>query len=185
MELLHFRQHLEHLVIGHETARIGDACIYNHAVLINDEPRTLRAQITGNFCGIVGGRCIVVKHAVGARNLATCITQQRVFKAELFAPCLVGVVEIDTDAQDLGICRLELGKIQLKGERFLRSSVGEGADVEEQHDILLAGEIGELDFLAGARRRCKLRRLVADLDRRRRSRKQRGPCDQQSCSDLP
>ena len=94
---------------------------------------------------------IVVEHAIRARHLAAQIGEQRVFEPELLAPCLVGVIEVDTDAQNLGIRGLELGKIKLEGQRFLRSSIGERADVEKQDDGLLAGEIGELDFLAGRR----------------------------------
>ena len=103
-----------------------------------------------NARGILRHGRIVLQHAVGARDLAAEIAQQRILQAELFTPRLVGVIEVNTDAQDLGICGFELGKVQLESQRFLRSSVGEGADVEKQHRVLLAGEIGQLDVLAGA-----------------------------------
>jgi len=80
---------------------------------------------------------------------------------------LVGSIEIYTDAQDLGIRGLELGKIKLEGQRFLRSGIGERADVEEQHYVFLSRKIGEFDFLAGARGKREIRRLVSDPQRKR------------------
>jgi len=99
---------------------------------------------------ILRHRRVVLQHAVGTRNLPAQIGQQRILQTKLFTPRFIGIGEINTDAQDLGICGFELGKIQLESQRFLRSSVGECADVEKQHRVFLAGEISELDFLAGA-----------------------------------
>jgi hypothetical protein len=40
------------------------------------------------------------------------------------AHALLASLKVDTDTQDLGICGLELGKIKLEGQRFLRSRIG-------------------------------------------------------------
>ena len=141
MLLFQFRQNFQNLVIGHESARVGDPDVADNALFIDDHPRAFRAQIDGNTLRILRHGGVVVEHAVRARHLAAQIGQQRKLETELVGPRFVGVVEIYTDAQDLGICGLELGKIKLKGQRFLRSSVGERADVEEQNDRFLAGEI--------------------------------------------
>ena len=148
--LLEFRQDFEHLVVRHEAARVGDTRVNHHPVFIDDEPGTLGTQITGDARRIIDRGSVVVQHAVGTRDLPAGIAQQRILQAELFAPRLVGVIKINTDAQDLGICGFELGKIQLESQRFLRSSVGESADIEKQHRMFLAGKISQLDFLAGA-----------------------------------
>jgi hypothetical protein len=108
------------------------------------------------------------------------VGQQWIFETELFTPCLVGVVEIYTDAQDLGICGLELGKIKLEGQRFLRSRIGERADIEKQHHRLLSCEIGALDFLAGGRRQREVRSLVPDLQRYRRAAGQKSGTPEQN-----
>ena len=146
--LLQFRENFQDLVVGHETARIGDPDVTDNTVFVDDHPRAFRAQISRYPLAVRRHGGIVVEDAVRARHFAAQIGEQRVLEPELLAPRFVGIVEVDTDAQDLGIRGLELGKIKLKGQRFLRSSVGECADIEEQDDRFLATEITEPDVLA-------------------------------------
>jgi len=48
----------------------------------------------------------------------------------------------------------------LKGQRFLRSTPGESANVEEQHHWLLAHEVGEFNGFRRGRRQAKIRGLI-------------------------
>ena len=53
----------------------------------------------------------------------------------------------------------------MKGQGFLRSSIGKSADVEKQHHRFLSQVIGEFDFLRCGAREGKVRRFVAHLER--------------------
>jgi hypothetical protein len=145
--LLQPLQNLEQLVVGQEFPGSVDLDVPNNALFVDDEPGPFGAQVKGNFLGIVGHGRIVVEHAVVAAHLAPEVTQQRIGQAELFGKDFVGIVEVDAYAQHLGVEGLKLGKIKLEGQGFLRSKLGKGADVEEQHDVLLALVVGQFDGL--------------------------------------
>jgi hypothetical protein len=97
--------------------------------------------------------------------LPTHVAQQGIFEAELLGPCFVGIVEVNTDTQHLGIGGLKLGEIKLEGQCFLRSKIGKGADVEKQHYRLLPQVIRQFDFLGSSGREGKVRRFLAHLER--------------------
>ena len=147
--LFQFRQDLEYLVVGDQAARVRDPGVADDTRFIDHKPGTFRPQIAGDSLRILRHGRIVVEHPVGARRFPAHVGQQRIRETDYLAPCLVGVVEINTDAQNLGIRGLELGKIQLEGQRFLRSGVGERANVEEQHHMPFTRKIGQPDWLAG------------------------------------
>jgi hypothetical protein len=161
--LLQPLQNLEQLVVGQEFPRRIDLGVPNDALFVDDEPGPFGAQVDRDFLGIVGHGRVVVEDAVLAAHLASEVAQQRVSQAEFFGEGFVGIVEVNAYAQYLGIEGLELGKIKLEGQSFLRSSLGKGADVEEQHDVLVAPVVGQFDGLPCGRGYDEVRRLVAHL----------------------
>lgn len=123
-----------------------DPRVADDPLFVDDKPGPFAPQVNRDFLGIVGHRRIVEYHLIGTRRLTPDIAQQRVGEAKLLGPRLIRCIEIDTDAQNLGIGGLELGKIKLEGQRFLRSRTGKRPDVEEQDNRLLSQIIGKFDL---------------------------------------
>lgn len=145
MPLLQSSQDLQELVIGQYVLGRVDLGEADDALFVDDEPGTFGAQIDGNFLGIVGHGRVVVQHAVVTAHLASHIAQQRVGQTEFLGKSFVSIVEVNAYAQYLGIEGLELGEIKLEGQDFLRSKLGKGADVEEQHDVLVVPVVGQFN----------------------------------------
>ena len=74
---------------------------------------------------------IIVEDSIRLRHHAIPITQEGIGDTHLLHPCLVCLVNFHGDAQHLGIGGLELGQIQLEGQRFRGSEPGKSRDVEE------------------------------------------------------
>jgi hypothetical protein len=85
---------------------------------------------------------VIEKRAVFCRHVPEQVAQQWIRNTELFCPCFVGVVKIDTDTQYLGIGGFEIGQSEFESQRFLRSNAGEGAHIEENDQVLLADKVG-------------------------------------------
>ena len=150
--LLQPAQNLQNLIVRNEFPGLGRLDIANDTPLIDDEPGAFGAKIEGNPRRIFGHFGIVVEDVIRLRHLASHIAQERIGDADLLSPCFVGVVEVHTHTQHLGIGGLELGEIKLEGQRFLRSGAGEGGDIEEHHDRFLTDVVGEADLLCRCRR---------------------------------
>ena len=76
--------------------------------------------------------------------------------AQTLCPCLVAILGVDGDTQDLGVCRLETRLERFRGGNFLASSGREVEGIEEQHDVLLAIQVF---------RRNRLVKVIVQLER--------------------
>src|SRR5262245_31691091 len=145
--LLQLAQHLQNFVVRRlPLPWLTRLRIANHTLFVNHEPGAFRTQVSGDPLGVLGHFGVIEEDAIGFRHLAARITHKRIGETELFGPCLVCIIEIDTHAQDLGIGGLKLGQIKLKGQRFLSSTSGKSTDVEKYHHRLFSYVVGKFYF---------------------------------------
>src|SRR4029450_1373931 len=99
MPLLQFTQHLQNFVVRRlPLPWLTRLHVANHALLVNHEPGTFRTQVSGESLGILGPFGVIEETRIGFRHLAARVTYKRIGETELFAPCLVCIIEIDTHA---------------------------------------------------------------------------------------
>src|SRR5215475_825328 len=162
--LLQLTQHLQNFVVWRlPLPWLTRLHVANHTLLVNHEPGAFRTQVSGASLGILGHFGVIEEDAIGFRHLAARITYKRIGKTELFGPGLVCIIEIDTHAQNLGIGGLKLGQVKLKGQRFLRSTSGKSADVEEHHHWLFSYVVGKFYFVCRGSGEGKIWGFVAHL----------------------
>ncbi len=131
-------EHLQDIIVWNEVPRRVHLRKPHHTLRVDHEPGPLTPQIPGDGFGGAGQRRVIVEYTVRFRRLPAHVTQQGVGQPELFRPGDIGIIEIHTHAQHLGMFGLKLGKIQLKGQSFPRSRFGESANIEKQHHRLFA-----------------------------------------------
>lgn len=67
--------------------------------------------------------------------------------AELLGPGPMAIHAVDTDAQNLGIRRLETRMVALKGGDLGLSATGKVKHIKSEDDVLLAPKIGQADLV--------------------------------------
>ena len=157
-------EHLQDIIVRDEVPGRVHLGKPHHTLLVDHEPGPLTPQVPGDGLGALDQRRVIIEHTVGFRRLTAHVTQQGVGQPELFRPGDVGVIEIHTHAQNLGMLGLKLGKIQLKGQGFLRSRFGEGANIEEQHHRLFSQVVRKLHRLPSRGREFKHGRFFPHLE---------------------
>ena len=149
--------------------------VYNFAIRIDDESGSIRNAHLRDQDAILFG------------NLAHMIAQHRVAGSELFLPMRKRRCEIGTDRQYLRIHSFKFRDTRLVRGKFLRSTTGEGGDVEREHDGLLSAKIGEFhlfvlgigkreigSFIANFEVSFRRRDLLGGKNRRERSASEQG-----------
>ena len=112
----------------------------NDALLIDDD-----VSPQGPFIGFIV-LVVLLEDAVGLEHLAVHVAKERKSDADLFGKCGVGSGTIYTDTEDFGVRGVNLtgGDSSLDRLKLLRSTTGEGQDVDGEKDVLLAAIVAEL-----------------------------------------
>ena len=92
-------------------------------------------------CGARAISTLFIKDAVVLNHTTFEIAEQRKCHADVFLKAFVGREAINADAQHLCIALLEFGDIRLIRLQLLRSTAGEGQNVEGEHHVLLAAKV--------------------------------------------
>jgi hypothetical protein len=118
--------------------------------------------------GAIGKLKLVIQDAVLLRDLARHVAEERKFDANFFGEGGVGGRSVNADAKDGGVFRVDLAGIytRLVSLKFLRSTLGEGKNVERQDDVLLAAIIAERNHLSLAAAQGEIGSDVSDLEGR-------------------
>jgi len=113
---------------------------FNNALLVDDD---VGAQ--SPFIGFIV-LVVLLEDAVGLEHLAIHVAEERKFNADLFGERGVGSGTIYTDTEDFCIRGVNLtgGDSSLDRLKLLRSTTGEGQDVDGEKDVLLAAIVAEL-----------------------------------------
>jgi hypothetical protein len=113
------------------------------ALLVDDD---VCAQ--GPFVGFVI-LVVAFEDAVGLEHLAVHIAEEREGDADLLGEGGIGSGTIHTDAEDFRIRGVDFtgGDSSLDRLKLLRSTTGEGQDVDGKEDVLLATVVAELHGL--------------------------------------
>jgi len=114
--------------VAHHRVDLGD-----HAVLVNDQRAALGELLVGH------------EHAQGGGGLEFRIGQQREGQPLLLGELLLQVERVCADADDDGVVSSKLLEPVAKTASLGRSATGERLGIEEQHDVLLALEVAELE----------------------------------------
>ena len=140
--LLQTLDDVQEFVGGNEFQGRRGLVVAHHAFHVDDHEGPLVAPVNDRSESLLlqqGG--VIEKCTVCRRHTAEHVAQQRVGKTEFFGPRYVGVIEIDTDTQYLGIRGFELGQIKLESQRFLRSNARKGPHVKEKDQVLLPDKV--------------------------------------------
>jgi hypothetical protein len=132
----------------------------NDALLIDDD---VGAQ--SPFIGFIV-LVVLLEDAVGLEHLTIHVAEERKFDADLFCECGVGSGTIYTDTEDFRIQGVNLtgGDSSLDRLKLLRSTAGEGQDVDGEKNILLSAIVAELHSFPLVAEESEVRGGVADLE---------------------
>jgi len=130
------------------------------AVLVNDDVRAT-SPLEGFIILVV-----TLEDPVGLEHLAVHIAEEREGDANLLGEGGVGGGTINTDTEDFRIGGINLtgGDSSLDRLKLLRSTTGEGKDVDSEKDVLLAAIVTELDGLPLIAEKSEIRGSVADFE---------------------
>ena len=95
--------------------------------------------------GPVSIATVFVKDPIVSHDCSLEIAEQREGYAVLFGEFSVGGNAVYAETENLSIIRFEFGDISLIRLHFLRSTTGEGQNIEGQHYVLLPLKITELE----------------------------------------
>jgi hypothetical protein len=143
---------------GHVDGAVAELDIADAAFLVDRER------------GAIGDSRFFVQDAVGARDLAFEVAQQRKLDPVLFCEFLLSRERIDADTQDLGIGLPERRQGVPVSLDFLRSATCEGQDVECEHHVLFAAEVRKGHFVPVLIEQCEIGSHIPDLECARRGR---------------
>ncbi len=107
---------------------------------------------------------IALEDAVGLEHLAVHVAEEREGDADLFGERGVGRGTIHTNSENFGFRGVNLtgGDSSLDRLKLLRSTPGEGQDVDGEKDVLLAAIVAELDRFPLVAEQSELGSDVAD-----------------------
>ena len=105
------------------------------AFLIHDECGAFRPVVLVAF-DIVGP-----ENSVSLEHFAVHVAQEGKGDADLLGEGGVGGGTVNTDSKNDGVAGFELGLISLIGLKFLRSTTGEGQNIESEDYVLLSAVI--------------------------------------------
>ena len=110
---------------------------------------------------------VTFQDAVGSEHFAVHVAEKGESNADLLAEGGVGSGTIQTNAEDFRIRGVDFtgGDSSLDRLKLLRSTTGEGQDVDSQEDVLLAMEVAELDAFPAVAEKSEIRGSVTDLER--------------------
>ena len=106
--------------------------VLNFSVFVNDEGCAARPLV------FVSAHRVFLQNPVSGEDLVIHVAQEREGDADLLGEGRVGGRAVDADSKNFRVACLELGQISLIGLEFLRSTAGEGEDVEGEDYGLLA-----------------------------------------------
>ncbi len=134
-------------------------------------------------------RVVAFEDAVGLEHLAVHVAEEREGDADLLGKGGVGSGAIYTDSENFRIRGVDLtgGDSSLDRLKLLRSTTGEGQDVDGEVNVFLAAIVTELHSFPTVAEKSELRGGVTDLEghlgdlrflglRHERNRRQRGRC---------
>jgi len=89
---------------------------------------------------------IVFEDAVGSEHLVVHVAEEGKLDTELFGEGLVGCGTIHAHTENHRIVRINLAGIQSRLDRLelLRSTIGEGEDVDGEEDVFLSAKVAQL-----------------------------------------
>jgi len=93
------------------------------------------------------GLVFVHKDSVFVRGFSAPVTEQGEGYSNLVGKGFIGEGTVHAHTQDLGVGSFQLLQILLEVFHLLRSTTGEGKDVEGKNDVLLAMVLAEADVL--------------------------------------
>ena len=116
----------------------------------------------------VGKLKLIVQDAVLFRDLARHVAQERELDTDFLGERGVGGRSVNADTQDGGVLRVDLAGVdtRLVCLKFLRSTAGEGKNVERQDDVLLAAIITQLHGRVLVAAQCEIGRNVSNFEGR-------------------
>lgn len=117
------------------------------------------AVLADQHGGSIGDAGFLEPEAVALRDLTLGVEvgeQREVDPAKAVGPCLVAELGVDGDAQNLGVSGLELLTKRVEAGDLDASCRGEVERVEDEHDVLLALEVGELHGLVRVARQLEV-----------------------------
>jgi hypothetical protein len=109
---------------------------------------------------------VAFEDAVGLEHLAVHVAEEREGDADLLGECGVGSGAIHTDTEDFRIRGVDFsgGDSSLDRLKLLRSTAGEGQDVNGEVDVLLAAVVAELHGFPPVTEKSEVWGGVADLE---------------------
>jgi hypothetical protein len=109
---------------------------------------------------------ITFQDAVGLEHFAVHVAEEREGKADLLGESGVGSGAIQTNSENFRIRGVNLtgGDSSLDRLKLLRSTAGEGQDVDGEKDVLLAAIVAELHGFPLVAEKSELRGRVTDLE---------------------
>jgi len=109
---------------------------------------------------------VAFEDAVGLEHLAVHVAEEREGDADLLGECGVGSGAIHTDTEDFRIRGVDFsgGDSSLDRLKLLRSTAGEGQDVDGEVNILLAAVVAELHGFPPVAKKGEIRSSVSDLE---------------------
>lgn len=125
--------------------------VLNDAVLVDHKGRAIAKALR------------FIKNSVIFHHCAFEVAEQREGKSILLGKFTIGGDTVDAETQDLRVGRFECGDTSLVRLHLLRSTSGEGQNVDGQHHVLLTFEVAEFVSLAIGGPQRKVRRLIAHL----------------------
>ena len=109
---------------------------------------------------------VAFQDAVGLEHLAIHVAEEREGKADLFGESGVGSGTIQTNSENFRIRGVNFtgGDSSLDRLKLLRSTAGEGQDVDGEKDVFLPAVVAELNSFPLVAEKSEVRGRVADLE---------------------
>ena len=115
---------------------------------------------------VIFRRVVGLEDAVGLEHLAVHVAEEWEGDADLLGEGSVGSGAIHADTEDFRIRSVDFtgGDSSLDRLKLLRSTTGEGQDVDGKEDVLLATEVAELHGFPAVAEKSEIRGGVTDLE---------------------
>jgi hypothetical protein len=133
------------------------------ALLVDDDVGAQSPLVTF----VIFRRVVGLEDAVGPEHFAVHVAEEWEGDADLLGEGGVGSGAIHADAEDFCIRGVDFtgGDSSLDRLKLLRSTTGEGQDVDGKKDVLLAAEVAELHGFPAVAEKSEIRGGVANLER--------------------
>jgi hypothetical protein len=109
---------------------------------------------------------VTLQDAVGLEHLAVHVAEEREVDANLLGEGSVGGGTIQTNSENFGVRGVNPtgGDASLDRLKLLRSTAGEGEDVDGEEDVFLAAVVAELDGFPLIAEKSEIRGGIADFE---------------------